>query len=274
MTAPRPDRPHSDLAELADLEAGVLDETRAREVRAAAESDPAARAVLEALAATRAELAALPDPSVPPTLAARWGAALQAEQSRLSSAPPSAAAGGPDAARDEASATARHEVHLLGDRPASAADQSAGPTEGRPPRRRWPRSRSRALLRRPAVLAGALLIAVLVVGGVLNARHEPLPLVQRPQLVAQGLSTIGVRDTGGLGDPARRTACLQAVAAPGVAPTAPLLGGRRVTFEGSPGVLLVLGTGIRGTFDVVIVDSACGQNGGGTLLAATHVAPP
>jgi hypothetical protein len=55
-------------------------------------------------------------------------------------------------------------------------------------------------------------------------------------------------------------------------PDAPLLGGRRVTFEGRPGVLLVLGTGRRGAFDVLIVDTDCGP-GGGKLLAATRVTP-
>jgi hypothetical protein len=45
-----------------------------------------------------------------------------------------------------------------------------------------------------------------------------------------------------------------------------------VTFEGNPGVLLVLGTGPRGTFDVLIVDPDCGPERG-TLLDAAHVAP-
>ena len=46
-----------------------------------------------------------------------------------------------------------------------------------------------------------------------------------------------------------------------------------MTFEGSQGVLLVLGTGQRGAFDVLIVDPDCGPSGG-TLLAATRVTPP
>jgi hypothetical protein len=37
-------------------------------------------------------------------------------------------------------------------------------------------------------------------------------------------------------------------------------------------VLLVLGTGQRGAFDVLVVDPDCGPDGG-RLLAATHVAP-
>jgi hypothetical protein len=134
------------------------------------------------------------------------------------------------------------------------------------------RRAARRLLRRPAVLAAVLLAAVAVVAG-LRARLDAPPTVERPQLVAQALSAVGVRDTAGLADPTRRTGCLRAVGAPAERPDAPLLGGRRVTFEGQPGVLLVLGTGQRGTFDVLIVDPDCGP-AGGRLLAATRVTPP
>ena len=127
-------------------------------------------------------------------------------------------------------------------------------------------------LRRPAVLAAALLVAVGVVAA-LRARPEPLPAVGRPQLVAEALSAVGVRDTAGLAEPTRRAGCLRAVGAPVESPEAPLLGGRRVTFEGSEGVLLVLGTGRRGAFDVLIVDPDCGP-GAGRLFAATRVTPP
>ncbi|HEY0816783.1 MAG TPA: hypothetical protein VGE11_26200 [Pseudonocardia sp.] len=271
--APRADlAPLADAAELSELSAGLPDEGAAREVRAAAEADPAARAVLDALTATRAELAQLPDPPVPPALAARWSAALRAEQTRLSTR---SSPGLPS--RDEQPVP----PHPAPPHTPTLAEYGSGgrPTaplpsgDRRPAARRRSSSGRRALPRRPAVLAGALLVAVLVGGGLLHARHEQLPTLDRPQLLAQGLSTVGVRDAGGLDDPARRTACLHAVAAPGVTPTAPLLGGRRVVFQGSPGLLLVLGTGRRGTFDVVVVDPECGP-GGGTLLASTHVAPP
>ncbi|HEX5813612.1 MAG TPA: hypothetical protein VFY38_16010 [Pseudonocardia sp.] len=45
-------------------------------------SDPDDAVDLAALAATRAELAALPEPEVPPAVAARWEAALAAESDR------------------------------------------------------------------------------------------------------------------------------------------------------------------------------------------------
>ena len=116
-------------------------------------------------------------------------------------------------------------------------------------------------LRRPAVLAAALLVAVGGRGRVASPPRAP-PTVGRPQLVAEALSAVGVRDTAGLADPARRAGCLRAVGAPVDSPEAPLLGGRRVTFEGSRGVLLVLGTGQRGVFDVLVVDPDCGPGGG------------
>jgi len=401
MTA---DRARPDVRLLAALDAGLLDEATAREVRAAAEADPASRAVLDALAATRAELAAHPDPPVPPALAERWSAALAAEQARLSAptpqptpsapqpaaSPPSSAATRSTAAQAAPPGSTRAGAHPLTSphagadplpspppspravstatsaptRPgcarssapdgralecatpppdvtsaaaapatpapatptstapptaAAAADSqsSASPpaNEGstapqsdalkpaaigpradaepppppsghraasdsspaggrrsspsRPPGK--PARRPGRLLRRPAVLAAALLIAV-GVGAALRARPEPLPAVGRPQLVAEALSAVGVRDTAGLADPRRRAGCLRAVDAPVESPQAPLLGGRRVTFEGAEGVLLVLGTGHRGAFDVLIVDPDCGP-GAGKLLAATRVTP-
>jgi len=164
-------------------------------------------------------------------------------------------------------------------RPDAPARHQATP-DAHPAGRRdpWPRPPHRSAarrarwLRRPAVLAAALLAVVGIVAA-LRTRAETPPTVERPQLVAEALSTVGVRDTAGLADPARRAGCLRASAAPVENPEAPLLGGRRVTFEGAEGVLLVLGTGRLGAFDVLIVDPGCGP-GGGKLLAATRVTRP
>ncbi len=65
-----------DVELLADLDAGLLADDRADAARAAALADPRSAAVLDALAATRAELGALPPPPVPREVAARWSAAL------------------------------------------------------------------------------------------------------------------------------------------------------------------------------------------------------
>ncbi len=80
MTEPDPpDGRPVDVAALADLDADLPDPHRAARGRAAAATDPDAAAVLDALAVTRAELAALPAPDVPRAVAARWTAALAAE---------------------------------------------------------------------------------------------------------------------------------------------------------------------------------------------------
>lgn len=65
-----------DRARLADLDAGLPDETDAAQLRAQAMADPGSAAVLDALAATRADLAEHRAPPVPPEVAQRWTAAL------------------------------------------------------------------------------------------------------------------------------------------------------------------------------------------------------
>ena len=68
-----------DVAALADLAAGLPVDADAAARRRSARADPRAAEVLDALAATRAELAAAGDPELPPEVAARWAAALAAE---------------------------------------------------------------------------------------------------------------------------------------------------------------------------------------------------
>jgi hypothetical protein len=87
-------------------------------------------------------------------------------------------------------------------------------------------------------------------------------------LVAIGRAAIGATDTGALADAVRRSGCLRSVGAPGVAPDAPLLGGRQIEVDGAQAVLLVLATGVRGRFHVVVVDPGCGPDGGRLLRSA------
>lgn len=70
-----------DRARLAELDAGLPDETAAAQLRAQAVADPDSAAVLDALAATRAHLAGHRAPPVPPAVAQRWTAALAAAAS-------------------------------------------------------------------------------------------------------------------------------------------------------------------------------------------------
>lgn len=214
-----------DRALLADLDAGLLPPERAVRVRAAAQADPRSAAVLDALAATRAELAALGDPVLPAHLSARWTAALR-----------------------DADPCTRGPV--LDPVPAASRSGRAGT---RPPHRA---ARRRVLSALVAAAAAAALVAGLVVRS-----DDRLP-VTRIELAALARSTVGLDDLGELADPDRRAGCLAAVGEPG----APVVGGRRVSLDGDPGVLLVLTTGVLGRFRVLVVDAACGP-AGGSLLA-------
>ncbi|QJY45752.1 hypothetical protein [Pseudonocardia broussonetiae] len=72
MSDDTPDAGAPDVELLADLDAGLLDPVRAGAVRDTARADPRSAAVLDALAATRADLAALRPPPLPPGLAQPW----------------------------------------------------------------------------------------------------------------------------------------------------------------------------------------------------------
>jgi hypothetical protein len=78
-----------DVPALAALDADLPDAGEAAERRRAARTDPRAAEVLDALSTTRADLAALPEPEVPPAVAARWAAAVAAEHPRQPSSRPS-----------------------------------------------------------------------------------------------------------------------------------------------------------------------------------------
>lgn len=243
MTEPGGEPP--DIALLAALDADLLDPARAHAVRAAALTDPGSAAALAALAATRAELAALPTPVVPPGVAVRWAVALDAEAARTGTGGCTAAANQGPGQRSRG--------------PRGPAATRRRPTPSRRPRRR--------LL--VALLTGALI----AVGTGLLARPAPSPepgvlTFAQVDLAALGTTVVGVRDLGALDDPARRAGCLAAVNRS--VPGDPVLGGRRVLMDGRPGVLLVSGTGILGRFRLLVVDPACGPSGG-TLLAETVV---
>lgn len=266
MTPPRPD-----IEFLAAVDAGWVEEGGhpAGRVRDAL-ADPAARPVLDALAATRADLARLADPPVPPAVAARWSAALRAELAHR---------GGPGTARLPGN---RPGVGPDGDLPAVAtrpatpdtppvetptpvATTTTGPDRRRRSDARGPGGAHRPTGRRrtrwrPALIAAVALLSVLVVS--VASRHGTGP-PDRTLLVREAIASFGVHDAGAYADDAVRAACLRALAPPDTTPTAPLLGGRQVTFAGRPGVVLVLGTGRRGRLDVVVVDHGCT-----TVLAA------
>lgn len=155
-----------------------------------------------------------------------------------------------------------------GVRARTAAATSATPPAAHPAAHlagRRPRSRLRRVVVAAAILAGlAGLTALPAAPPEPAARPAPAPRLAAVDLVAAGEAAIGTVDAGPLADPARRTACLTAVAPDAAA--APLLGARRVVLDDRAGVLLVLGTGQRGRIRLVVVDPDCGPLGG-TLLA-------
>lgn len=79
-----PAQPHPDLDTLADLDAGALTDAQAGPVRAHAAGCARCTQVLTALGGVRADLRALPTPSMPPAVAAR----LDAVFADLRAAPP------------------------------------------------------------------------------------------------------------------------------------------------------------------------------------------
>jgi hypothetical protein len=125
-----------------------------------------------------------------------------------------------------------------------------------------PRPRGRV---RVALLVAAVLGAFVVVG--MLGLHSP-GAAPGPDLATAARAALGSGDAGRLADPERRAGCLRAVRAPGVDPTAGLLGSSRLDLGGRPGLLLVLTSGRRDVFHVVVVDPDCGP-AGGTLLAST-----
>ena len=131
-----------------------------------------------------------------------------------------------------------------------------------------PRVRPRRRVR-PALVAAAVLAATVVAGLLWTPRDPPRMSLDGVDLVAAGLTVRGAFDVGDLADPARRAGCLRAVTPPGVAPDAPLFGGRDVVLGGRDGVLLLLGAGERGRLHIVVVAPGCGPEGGELLGTRT-----
>lgn len=209
-----PERPTTLVEQLAELDAGLVD---GREAGAAAvlarrselAAEPGLAAAVDALAATRAELAAVPPAPLPAGTADRWSAMVDG-------------------------------LHEL------------APVHHEEPVRIEQVSRWRLPLAVAAVAAAVVVVAL----GVAALSAPARPVVTGTQLVREALATRVVLDVGELADPARRAECLAAVA-PGVRPEAPLVGGRRVRFDGRPATLLLLGTGRLGQFTAVVVEENC-----------------
>jgi hypothetical protein len=238
---------------LADLHAGVLDDDRAAQLWPVVDADPEARAILDALDATQADLASLaeaPAPPMPAEFAARLDAALAAE----------AAATFPGQAR-----------------PATPAPEQAGPGDAKvvdfaAARRR----RNKRLGWAAGVLtaAAAAIVAVTVAipstsqqSGTPNvAAPAPSgPTVGSDGSGAQALvgKAVGVRDFGPLGTEDRLDSCVEAA---GLDPKVRPEGIRPVNVGGKAGVLIILTTGKLAQFRLVAFGADCGPGNPAVLF--------
>ncbi|HET6502139.1 MAG TPA: hypothetical protein VFG87_15390 [Amycolatopsis sp.] len=224
---------------LADLHAGVLDQAETVRLWEQVNADPAALEIIEALAATTADLATVGSAAVPPMpddVAARIDAALA------------------EAARDS-----------LGLAPVVGIDAA---------RRR--RNKRIGWATGVVAVAAAAVAAVVVAlpqgtssgGGPVAApppasQQAPLAVQSdHPEAAIRQLST-GVKDYGALGSADKLSACLHAA---GFAAAANPIGVSPGTIDGQPAVLVLLTTGTMAQFRVVAFSPACGVGNAGVLL--------
>ncbi|PRX47706.1 hypothetical protein B0I33_105286 [Prauserella shujinwangii] len=222
---------------LADLHAGVLDEHEAARLWPQVNADPEARAIIEALEATTADLSALPSEPVPPMpaeVAARIDQALEQERQ--------AGAGAPVVSLD---AARRRRTRRLG--------WGAG-----------------LLTAAAAVVAGIVL--ALPAGeeaGTPNVAEPTSAPTDAPALALSGDNlgaavgeVSGVRDFGPLGTQERLDACLSAS---GVQVSGRPVGVRPATIDGKRAVLALYPTGQLAQFRLVAVEPGCGPGDPGVL---------
>ncbi|MEV5715347.1 hypothetical protein AB0L41_15710 [Amycolatopsis mediterranei] len=247
---------------LADLHAGVLDDTRAAELWPLVNADPEARAILDALDATQADLASLaeaPAPRMPAEFAARLDAALAAE----------AAAAFPGRAQSGRTSPAP--------RGATQAPGPAGP--GNAPvvdlaaaRRR----RNKRLGWAAGVLTAAAAAVVAVTIAIPDSSQQTgtpnvaAPAPTGPSVGSDGAGAqalvgkaIGVRDFGPLQNENRLDAC---IAAAGLDPKVRPEGIRPVNVGGKAGVMIILTTGKLAQFRLVAFGADCGPGNPAVLF--------
>ena len=205
---------------LADLHAGALDEARAAELWPLVNADPEARAILDALDATQADLAALataPAEPIPAQYAARIDAALAAE-ARQAAPFPAQTSPAPEGAEVVDLAAARR-------RRAKRIGWAAGVLT--------------------AAAAAVVAVAIAVPGKSTDGKGAQA-------LLGGGL---GVRDFGPLQNEQKLDACL---AANGLDPKVRPDGIRPVNVGGKAGVLVIYTTGKFAQYRMVAFGADCG----------------
>src|SRR4051812_34562910 len=236
---------------LADLHAGVLDDARAAQLWPLVDADPEARAILDALDATQADLASLADapaPPMPAEFAARLDAALAAEaaarfpEQRTAPAPRQAGSG--DAQVVDLAAVRRRRNKRLG----------------------W----AAGVLTAAAAAVVAVTIAIPGTSqqpGTPNVAAPPPsgPSVGNDGSGAQALigKAVGVRDFGPLRTEDKLDAC---IAAAGLDPKVRPEGIRPVNVGGKAGVMIILTTGKLAQFRLVAFGADCGPGNPAVLF--------
>jgi hypothetical protein len=237
---------------LADLHAGVLDDARAAQLWPLVDADPEARAILDALDATQADLASLADapaPPMPAEFAARLDAALAAE-----AAAAFPAAGGATQAPRQAGTGDAQVVDLAAAR----------------------RRRNKRLGWAAGVLTAAAAAVVAVTIAIPGTSQQPgTPNVAAPPPSgpsvgndgsgAQALigKAVGVRDFGPLRTEDKLDAC---IAAAGLDPKVRPEGIRPVNVGGKAGVMIILTTGKLAQFRLVAFGADCGPGNPAVLF--------
>lgn len=238
---------------LADLHAGVLEDARAAELWPLVNADPEARAILDALDATQADLASLaeaPAPPMPAEFAARLDAALAAE----------AAARFPGRAQ-----------------PAAAAPQPAGSGNAQvvdlaAARRRRNKRLGWAAGVLTAAAAAVVAVTVAIPG---TSQQTGTPNVAAPAPTGPSVGTdgagaqaligkgLGVRDFGPLQTEDKLDAC---IAAAGLDPKVRPEGIRPVNVGGKAGTMIILTTGKLAQFRLVAFGADCGPGNPAVLF--------
>lgn len=218
-----PDAPALTPAVLADLQAGLLDDTTAARVRHRVRSDPAAVRILTHLDSVQRDLTRLATdehsaPDVPADVTVRIGAALR----RASGAP------GHTVARP--SLTRTHRITVAVGLIAAGA----------------------------AVIVGALMLTraperTFPAGPTASQITVPTPGFPIPEAELRALLSTPA-DLGALTDPQRLASCLAGL---GHSPTERVLGGRAQHVGGRPAVVLVLPGPTAGRVSAVVVSPSC-----------------
>ncbi|EIF01202.1 hypothetical protein [Saccharomonospora glauca] len=245
---------------LADLHAGVLDEQEAAELWPRVNADPDARAIIEALESTKADLsgfAELDVEPIPADVASRIDAALERERRAGATQPQVTQA---------TQANQAAEAPQPSPQPAAGNANVVSLDAARAKRKKRLGWGAGLLTAAAAVVAAAFLVIPGTGGQEEGVGGTPALAVDSGNLSAAVGEITNVRDYGPLGDEQRLDACL---GANGIDPEVKPVGFRPVTIDGTEAVMVLLTTGELGQFRLVALAPDCGPDNPGLLMDET-----